>query len=169
MLAQQQQQQQQLQQQHMQQPQGYADPAKRVTPSRFTSAASSSSFTTTSSTPVVEKQPTSLKEFVKRSFAQCSNDFERQHVSKELNKMIEKVTAEDRLSVHRWALEPSPLPATAHANGTNNSSNSIATDAAAVTGKKRKSRWDEATPSNDAPSNSGVLTVNTNLPTPNSQ
>lgn len=103
------------------------------------------------------------------SFAQCSNDFERQHVSKELNKMIEKVTAEDRLSVHRWALEPSPLPATAHANGTNNSSNSIATDAAAVTGKKRKSRWDEATPSNDAPSNSGVLTVNTNLPTPNSQ
>ncbi len=36
MLALQQLQQQLLQQQHIQQPQGYADPAKRVTPSRLT-------------------------------------------------------------------------------------------------------------------------------------
>lgn len=93
--------------------------------------------TSSSAKPAVpEKQPNSLKEFVKRSFAQCSNDSERQHVSKELNVLIEKVTAGGRLAVHRWDLEPSPLPSVTPKTVSSE-------DNAAIAGKKRKSRWDD--------------------------
>lgn len=122
--------------------------------SSVSAAKAPSVVSSSSAKPVVpEKQPNSLKEFVKRSFAQCSNDFERQHVSKELNSLIEKVTAEGRLTVHRWDLEPTPLP-----DATPKTVSSE--DNAAISGKKRKSRWDDA--GDAAPSIYGPsLTVDT--------
>ena len=55
-------------------------------------------------------QPTNLKEFVRRSFAQCLNDADRAYVTNELQTLIAKVAAEGRTSVHRWDLEPCPEP-----------------------------------------------------------
>eukprot|EP00975_Prorocentrum_lima_P023310 4900878-Prorocentrum_lima.AAC.1 len=40
------------------------------------------------------QQPASLREFVKRSFATCTSDAERDYVSKELQKIVSRVTAE---------------------------------------------------------------------------
>jgi len=104
----------------------------------------------------VDKQPASLKEFVKRSFANCGDDIERSYVSKELQKLISKVTAEGRLNVHRWDLEPIPELEVVEVKETRPPVKVLQLDVAAsqssqaaVTGKKRKSRFsdDVSTPS----------------------
>lgn len=125
-------------------------------PSRFSSASNSSSKTAPAGSGG-DKQPASLKEFVKRSFAQCSSDAEREFVGKELQRVIAKVTGEGRLFVHRWDLEPPPLPepelpSSINTHSSQQSSVHSSTNAVAeisndqneqVIGKKRKSRWNE--------------------------
>ena len=53
-------------------------------------------------------QSQSMKEFVRRSFAQCETDSARAYVQGELESLISKVAAEGRTMVHRWDLEPCP-------------------------------------------------------------
>jgi hypothetical protein len=55
------------------------------------------------------QQPTSLKDFVKRAFASCTSDPERNFVNVTLQKLIARVTADGRLNVHKWELEAIPL------------------------------------------------------------
>ena len=54
------------------------------------------------------QQPETLKLFVQRSFASCSSDKEREFVNSQLKTLIAKVSAEGRLNVHKWDLEPTP-------------------------------------------------------------
>jgi hypothetical protein len=51
-------------------------------------------------------QPETLKLFVQRSFASCTTDKEREFVNSQLMTLIAKVSAEGRLHVHKWELEP---------------------------------------------------------------
>ena len=96
-------------------------------------------------------QSQSMKEFVRRSFAQCETDSARAYVQGELESLISKVAAEGRTMVHRWDLEPCPslppsnveskpmissgdylfMPASKEENSTPTS----------LSGKKRKSRF----------------------------
>jgi SAC3 family protein LENG8/THP3 len=99
-------------------------------------------------------QPASLKDYVKRSFALCMNDQQRDYVNKELKKIVEKVTSEGRLHIHRWDLEPPPTLETISIETTLNKfpiktetikSEVITTEGTTnVSGKKRKSRWMES-------------------------
>lgn len=75
-------------------------------PSRFALAPAPSPVEAPKAQAQPQQQPASLKEFVKRSFATCRSDEERNYVSKELQKVLAKVTAEGRLNVHKWELEP---------------------------------------------------------------
>eukprot|EP00981_Chlorochromonas_danica_P008575 scaffold2229_cov176-Ochromonas_danica.AAC.6 len=151
---------------------------KKPNPSRFTST---SSMPLSSSTSVTNannanasvksnqpaQQPASLREFVKRSFATCTSDAERDYVSKELQKIVSRVTAEGRLHVHKWELEPAlamprsaPPPVrpvslqidTRPQEGTPNAQSSLTSPAgandASASNRKRKSRFDDELPSN---------------------
>lgn len=80
---------------------------KKPNVSRF-SAPISNAEQSTATSKTADKQPASLKDFVKRSFAMCSSDAERTYVSTELQKLISKVTADGRLHVHKWEFEPTP-------------------------------------------------------------
>lgn len=144
---------------------------KKPNPSRFASTPSmpsSSSISVANANANVKpnqpaQQPASLREFVKRSFATCTSDAERDYVSKELQKTVSRVTAEGRLHVHKWELEPAiAMPRSAPARpslqidtrpqeGTPNAQSSLTSPAgandASVTNRKRKSRFDDDLPS----------------------
>jgi hypothetical protein len=105
------------------------------------------------------KQPASLSEFLTRAIMSCTNEEERAFRTAEIHKLISKVTAEGRLHVHRWDLEPIPQyepPASQmttqnlHIHNSKSTSdlnsNNLTIDAEGaqdtyLTGKKRKSRW----------------------------
>lgn len=53
-------------------------------------------------------QPESLKKFVTRAFSACNNATEREYVTNALKDLITKVTADGRLHVHKWDIEPIP-------------------------------------------------------------
>jgi hypothetical protein len=100
------------------------------------------------------KQPAALSEFLTRAIMSCTSEEERTFRTAEIHKLISKVTAEGRLHVHRWDLEPipqyePPRPASMpdFLNGSERNQLSIDTESAQdnynVTGKKRKSRWNE--------------------------
>jgi SAC3 family protein LENG8/THP3 len=58
-------------------------------------------------------QPNNLKAYVLRSFAQCVTEADRNFVTEALKTLIARVTAENRVHVHKWDLEPVPrLPGT---------------------------------------------------------
>lgn len=49
--------------------------------------------------------PTSLKMFVARSFSGCKTDEDRKNISQALEKLINKVAFDDRVTTHKWELE----------------------------------------------------------------
>ena len=49
--------------------------------------------------------PTSLKMFVARSFSGCKTDEDRKKISQALEKLINKVAFDDRVTTHKWELE----------------------------------------------------------------
>lgn len=49
--------------------------------------------------------PTSLKMFVARSFSGCKTDEDRKNISQALEKLINKVAFENRVTTHKWELE----------------------------------------------------------------
>ena len=49
--------------------------------------------------------PTSLKMFVARSFSGCKTDEDRKNISQALEKLINKVAFENRITTHKWELE----------------------------------------------------------------
>jgi hypothetical protein len=72
--------------------------ASKPNPSRFAPAPTNTT-TTTPSTSAASTQPEALKEYVKRSFASCQSDEERQYVTAELKRIISKVSSEGRTQV----------------------------------------------------------------------
>lgn len=54
--------------------------------------------------------PPALKLFVQRSFDRCVDDGDRVFMESALKKIISKISADDRLAIHKWDLEPSPIP-----------------------------------------------------------
>ena len=123
----------------------------------------------------IDKQPASLKDFIRRSIAQCNNEIQRKYVAEELGKLVAKVTAEGRLHIHRWELESIPLiddepDATLtikpvynngvqmNQNGINNYSHahqiptntlpaeSPSSEPLSLEGRKRRNRWSDAGP-----------------------
>lgn len=115
--------------------------------------------------------PPSLKAYFDRCFKDCINDEDRSQVTELLQIKIAKVTADGRLAVHRWDVEPLvPIPSqaekkkvmaampawTAQSAPVSISSipsaqslQSLFTDDAS---KKRKSRWDASSPVPDTAS-----------------
>ena len=93
---------------------------KKPNPSRFSSITSDDTSTVNAAvsaqaqsrkvmgkqTPQPTSQPETLKLFVQRSFASCTTDKEREFVNSQLMTLIAKVSAEGRLHVHKWELEP---------------------------------------------------------------
>ncbi len=83
------------------------------------------------------KQSNTLNEFVKKSFAGCTTDADRSFVNTQLQQLITRVTADGRVHVHRWDLEPIPVPPSAKP-----APKLLAVDAAdSESSRKRKSRW----------------------------
>lgn len=98
-----------------------------------------------------------LKNFITRAFLKCDTEDKRDLMTKELNRIIDKVKADKRLSVHKWDLEPVPTISLsssletsvgisetsdsqqkASTTGENNDANSNPSNSPT---KKRKSRW----------------------------
>eukprot|EP01040_Poterioochromonas_malhamensis_P000685 gene685-732_t len=149
---------------------------KKPNPSRFAAAPTTTqqqSMNIPQSTPASAtapkpkqkaKQPASLTEFLSRAIMSCTSEEERVFRTTEIQKLINKVTQEGRLQVHRWDLEPIPIyeppvhqnPSSFHISSSTSdlpnqnyhqsSSLSIDTETAQdsyLVGKKRKSRWGE--------------------------
>jgi hypothetical protein len=95
------------------------------------------------------KQPASLSEFLTRAIMSCTNEEERAFRTAEIHKLISKVTAEGRLHVHRWDLEPIPQyipPNQIHSSSLNERNLTVDAEGAQesyLTGKKRKSRFSD--------------------------
>jgi hypothetical protein len=100
------------------------------------------------------KQPAALSEFLTRAIMSCTSEEERTFRTAEIHKLISKVTAEGRLHIHRWDLEPipqfepqRPVSMPDFLSGADRNQLSVDTESAQdsynVTGKKRKSRWNE--------------------------
>eukprot|EP01031_Cornospumella_fuschlensis_P035666 gene35666-43257_t len=125
-----------------------ANDAKKPNPSRFAAATPSTNpAPSTSSAPAQQQQqPASLREFVLKSFATCANDKEREYVRSELQKLISKVTAEGRLHVHKWELEPAIMFPAAPAKLTIDTKAASGEAEGKESGKKRKSRFGEDAP-----------------------
>lgn len=129
--------------------------------------------TASSSSSGKQAWPPSLKAYFDRCFKECTTDVDRMHVTDTLQAKIAKVTADGRLSIHRWDLEPmvtipsqaekkkvivsmpvwtaQPLPAPVSSSTatTKYSLQSLIMDEA---GKKRKSRWEASSPIPDTAS-----------------
>lgn len=86
----------------------YANPNARKSEIYSSSSSSSSNGGSSKDNGAKQQQPSSLKDFVKRSFASCLTDNERGFVNGALAKLIARITADGRLHVHRWELEPIP-------------------------------------------------------------
>jgi hypothetical protein len=131
--------------------------AKRPNPSRFSAAnpsiqqqpipAASNMTAAAAAKPKAKtKQPASLSEFLTRAIMSCTNEEERAFRTAEIHKLISKVTAEGRLHVHRWDLEPIPQyipPNQVHLNERNLTVDAEGAQESYLTGKKRKSRFSD--------------------------
>lgn len=61
------------------------------------------------STAAKPAMPSSLKKFIEEAFSSCQTPEDRGFVTDELKNIIARVSADSRLNVHRWELEPFPV------------------------------------------------------------
>lgn len=89
-----------------------SNPIENSSQSQTTAASSTSTPSSTSSKSGSSSNnwPPALKTFVERSFARCTVDEDRAFIENELKKLIAKIASDGRLNVHRWDLEPTPVP-----------------------------------------------------------
>lgn len=85
------------------------------------------------------KQPQSLKDFISKSFVGCKSEVERKFITDELSKLINRVSKDGRMFIHRWDLEPIPT----FIDPTSDSKITQISTHSSESIKKRKSRWGE--------------------------
>ena len=126
---------------------GYPTMPKKPNPSRFTNGPTEDTSAAATAAPNSRPQPAALKSYINRCLSMCKTDADRAFIGDALAKLVDKVSKEGRLYIHKWDLEPIPsLPSDAHnltiqTNINNSDVNLAALDSTGSENKKRKSRW----------------------------